>query len=111
MKEKVLASVLICALSTAVFGGAQAFSVSHSHLAPCHEHGRRAPMPDQNDHQCCSAGHDRGMPTEVANPRPIFASILAGALPVPPVEYARNPGQQIFLTHSGLSPSRPPLRV
>ena len=62
MRDKIVTTLLLCAMGAAF--ASPAVSLSHKHLAKCHE-GMQAPSsPKSNDHQCCSIGHNRALPQE-----------------------------------------------
>jgi hypothetical protein len=111
MNEKLLVSLLVCAMSVAVFGSTFALSVSSQQPNPCHEQGRHGPLPGENDHQCCTVGHDRAMPRGVVDLRALLALIVSIELPVLFFESSRSFQQLSSSVYSVACPSSPPLRL
>jgi len=77
--QKVIAVLLLSAVTTALSGTTPMLQPVSGHPAGCHEHGQPAPSPVPVSHKCCEAGHQTAIVQETTElrPPPAHVSLVA----------------------------------
>src|SRR5690242_21207055 len=75
MRHKVLTVFLLCTIAAS----ASPLLLVTDHPGQCHASRHHAPLPQSDKHQCCTIGHNRALPKEVAVFSHSPAAFLAGS--------------------------------